>query len=289
VIHAHAGINDSVQEVSDRLGDTSESEEEEVEITFHPIDDRISQQDDDESSERSSEDDKNSSGSDDSESRRFVDSDDSDKSSEKEALRDYFDDEEDDDDDDDDDLDFFGDDDDDEETPIRREKRVQRSSLAKDGQLIFSREVSVVERESTLNQRERKNRYVVLALAVFCIVAIVLVVVYFVPNGEDEEAPPAALEPTVSPTALSLNPTTMVNESNTVIIIYSVAIQGDQVPAADLTQSMDLLAPEVLAEFLTDPNSSSTRKRELTLVDVEIPTSVDDTVRSGKCGHVIHR
>jgi hypothetical protein len=116
---------------------------------------------------------------------------------------------------------------------------------------------------------------------VFCIVAIVLVVVYFVPNGEDEEAAPTAPEPAVSPTALSL--------SNTVIIIYSIAIQDDQVPATDLTQSMDLLAPEVLAEFLTDLDSISIRKRELTLVSVEIPTSVDDTVRSRKCGHVIHR
>jgi hypothetical protein len=197
------------------------------------------------------------------------------------------------DDDDNDVADFFKD----EETG--RKKRSSRKSLfpAAEHRSMFSREVSIAERESLVNQRERKlNRYVILVVTVFCLAAIVLIVIYFLDPFEwfkDKETTQPLSSPTASApasTPMTIIPTLPPNISEenftkNVTTTYLVAsLQGmGSISVPELISSMDSLSQQILAKLMQveirrkegDSHLAPRNKRELALVEVQLPTSID--------------
>ena len=176
--------------------------------------------------------------------------------------------------------------------------------------LVAQREVDIVRRETRL------TRLLMVFVALFCLGSVGLVALYIVDPGGDVDpidaysvgdlptfvptvrpnATPTAPTgspigqnippPTESPTATATDQPTSLNQM-TVTTTYSVNLPFGKENSVtsmsvvpDLISSMDLLAPQVLLEVLAKRNQLN--RRILALVEVQLPTSIENQLDTGK-------
>jgi hypothetical protein len=150
-------------------------------------------------------------------------------------------------------------------------------------------------------KKNRVERWGWAAVALVCLLMMVIVVVVVVligggdDNGHDSNSinrsvdgtTPAA-SPVESISTTTGPPTVPLGNQVVLTTLYSIAIPAENPTDSyrnDLIASMDLLAPEVLAEVPRDGifNTRLLRHRRLAVTTVQLPTAIDELVQVGTC------